>query len=405
MDRDSNNKYDIVIAGAGPAGLSFARALATSGLQIVLIEKSPSRILKNPPEDGRDIALTHSSEAIMKDLDIWAHIPKTSIGTIRNAEVLNGNSPYSLHFDHRDTGKDYLGRIIPNHLIRKAAFDALKDFDNITIITNTEVTSVDTGSNAASVTLSDGRVMECALVIAADSRFSSIRRKMGIGASMLDFGRVVIVCEMEHELDHKQIAYECFHYDRTLAILPLQDKKSSIVLTLSSDQSEEVLAMDEDAFNADIQHRFNNRLGAMKLITKRYPYPLVAVYAKQFVANRFALIGDAAVGMHPVTAHGYNLGLSGANTLAQEIKHALSNGEDIGSLSVLEPYQSKHRRLSLPLYLGTNALVHLYTKDHAPARFLRQAMLHLGNALPPVKRAIMDQLTKTELSAPKHSVR
>ncbi len=394
----SNNHYDIVIAGAGPAGLSCARALAASDLEIAVIEKSPKHILSNPPEDGRDIALTHSSETIMKELNIWAQIPKPAIGIIRQAKVLNGDSPYCLQFDHQDTDKNYLGHIIANHVIRKAAYDALSGFDNVHIICETEVTAVDTGANVASVTLSDDRVLECSLVIAADSRFSSTRRKMGIAASMLDFGRVVIVCQMQHELRHNETAYECFHYDRTLAVLPLPGDNSSIVLTLSAEQSEDVLKMDPETFNRDIARRFENRLGAMHLTSKRHPYPLVAVYAKQFAAPRFALIGDAAVGMHPVTAHGFNLGLSGANTLAQEIKDALTHGEDFASARVLEAYQSKHRRLTRPLYVGTNALVRLYTNDHLPARVLRQAMLHLGNALPPVKRLIMDQLTKTETS-------
>jgi len=400
MAHKSGKQFDIIIAGAGPAGLSFARALAKTDLQIGLIEKSPEKILANPPEDGRDIALTHSSETIMKDLGMWAHIPGSAIGMIRHAQVLNGNSPYSLHFDHRDTGQEYLGHIIPNHLIRKSAYDALNGYENVQIICNSEVTSVETRSNKASVTINEDQVLACKLVIAADSRFSSTRRKMGIAASMLDFGRVVIVCEMQHEFPHKETAYECFHYDRTLAVLPLPGNNSSIVLTLSAEQSEDVLKMDTEAFNKDIAQRFDHRLGAMRLTSRLYPYPLVAVYAKQFIATRFALIGDAAVGMHPVTAHGFNLGLSGANTLAHEIKLALSHGQDIGSVSTLEPYQTKHHRLSWPLYMGTNALVRLYTNDHMPARILRQAMLHIGNALPPVKRAIMDQLTRTEISAP-----
>jgi len=137
---------------------------------------------------------------------------------------------------------------------------------------------------------------------------------MGIAASMLDFGRVVIVCQMQHELPHNDTAYECFHYDKTLAVLPLPGNNSSIVLTLSAEHSQDVLKMDAETFNEDITRRFDHRFGAMKLTSKRHPYPLVAVYAKQFVTTRFALIGDAAVGMHPVTAHGFNLGLSGANT-------------------------------------------------------------------------------------------
>lgn len=396
MSKKTTNHYDIIIIGAGPAGLSFARALAQTNLNIVLIEKLPEKVLANPPVDGRDIALTHLSEELMKDLNIWQNMPEEEIGKIKEAKVLNSNSPYSLHFDHHDTGKDTLGYIVSNHIIRKAAYDSLKDFSNIKIITETEVTALETNESGASVTLSSEKTLSAPLIVAADSRFSNTRRKMGISASMLDFGRVCIVCRMEHENDHNNVAYECFHDERTLAILPLSGKTSSVVITLSGDEADSVMNMDEETFNADIQSRFENRLGDMKLIGEKHAYPLVAVYAKNFATTRFAVVGDAAVGMHPVTAHGFNLGLRGAVTLAEEIKSALALGGDIGALSVLKSYETKHNRAAKPIYMGTNALVQLYTKNTLPAKILRRAMLRLGNNLPPVKRMIMNQLTEIQ---------
>ena len=133
----------------------------------------------------------------------------------------------------------------------------------------------------------------------------------------------------------------------------------------------------------------------MELIGRRFPYPLVAVHADRFVTTRFALIGDAAVGMHPVTAHGFNLGLRGQNTLAKKIRSAQERNIDIGSSAVLENYQSTHRRVTWPLYLGTNALVKLYTNDGLQAKIARMAMLRLGNNLRPIKRILMTQLTET----------
>lgn len=122
-------------------------------------------------------------------------------------------------------------------------------------------------------------------------------------------------------------------------------------------------------------------------------YPVVAVHADKFATTRYALIGDAAVGMHPVTAHGFNLGLRGQNTLAKEIKSALKRGMDIGATSLLEHYQSKHRRVTKPLYLATNGIVRLYTNDNLPARIMRKVILRFGNNVWPIKRAIMNQLT------------
>ncbi len=388
--------FDIVVIGAGPAGLGFARALADSGLEIALVETQSRDVLESPPEDGRDIALTHTSEKIMTDLGMWEHIPTDQVGTIRDAKVLNGPSPFALHFDSAGSGADYLGRIVPNYLIRKAAFEVAKDLPNVTLICDSEVTSVETDTAGGHVGMKDGRQLQAALVIAADSRFSTTRRKMGLAANSLDFGRIVIVCEMEHELSHENTAYECFHYDQTLAILPMYGNKSSVVVTLPSVKAEAVLNMDPQDFADNIAERFEGRLGAMKLVTKRHAYPLVGVLAKEFVTNRFALIGDAAVGMHPVTAHGYNLGLSGALLLAGEVLAAKQSGRDIGDLAGLKRYEAAHRRAVLPLYHGTNALVRLYTDDSAPGKFLRGAALRLGNFLPPVKSRILKQLTHIE---------
>ena len=388
-------KCDVAVIGAGPAGLGFARSLAGAGLDIILVEKLPARVLANPPMDGRDIALTHLSVEILKELDVWPLFPAGSISAIKEARVLDGGSPYFLHFDHNDTDKCALGYIVSNHLIRKALYKSLHGFSNIRLIAGVEAVSVTTDSRRASLRLSNGQTITGSLIVAADSRFSEARRKIGIPASMHDVGRVAIVGRMKHEKPHHGIAYECFYDERTLAVLPLGGDTSSIVVTLPTNMSEALMAMSKAAFNEDIRKRFNNRLGKMELIGRRFPYPLVAVHANRFVTTRFALIGDAAVGMHPVTAHGFNLGLRGQNTLAKKIRSARERNIDIGSPAVLENYQSTHRRVTWPLYLGTNALVKLYTNDGPPAKIARMAMLRLGNILWPLKRALMTQLTET----------
>lgn len=395
----TESQFDIVIIGAGPAGLSLARTLSGSELKIAIVEMQSEATLANPPEDGRDIALTHTSEKLMNDLGMWAQIPQDQIGTIRDAKVVNGKSPFALHFDSTGSEADYLGRIVPNHLIRQAAYKVVKTQANVTLMCEREVTSVETNADEGRVGLKDGTVLTAALVVAADSRFSGTRRKMGIAANSLDFGRVVIVCEMEHELPHNGTATECFHYDQTLAILPMYGNKSSVVVTLPSIKAEAAMAMEPQAFADDIAARFGEVLGKMTLVTKRHPYPLVGVLAKQFVATRFALVGDAAVGMHPVTAHGFNLGLSGAKLLADQLIEAARNQTDIGDMAGLKRYEVAHRRVVLPLYHGTNALVKLYTGTSMPARILRDAALRIGSFLPPVKKRILHQLTHIERHA------
>ncbi len=387
--------YDIIVVGAGPAGLSFARSLANPTLRIALIEKQTDEQLAAPEFDGRDIALTHQSVRILKDLGIWARFEPDDRPPINEARVLDGTSPYYLNFDCAQDSVDVLGYIVSNHVIRKALFEAVQSLDNVEIYSSLAVTSVAADSSTASVVLSDGQVLESRLVVAADSRFSATRRMVGIPASMYDFGRVCIVCRVEHQEPHEGVAYECFHYGRTLAVLPLTSRRSSIVVTAPMDHRDSIMAMSDEKFGGDIQNRFNSRYGDMKPISKRFAYPLVGVHASKFYANRFALIGDAAVGMHPVTAHGYNLGLSGQDILAKEIIDAAAQQRDIGATSLLRRYQREHMRNTKPIFHGTNEIVKLFTDDRVPAKLARQVALRLANRVPLVKRVIQKKLTKT----------
>lgn len=387
-------EYDIIIIGAGPAGLSFARDLASTDLNIAIIEKQNEETLENPAYDGREIALTHLSHKIMTDLGMWDVIPSEKISLIKKAKVLNGTSPYSLKFCATETSEDNLGFMISNNAIRKAAYDVAKECSNITLLTEKEVSDIGTDDEKAWIDLKTDEHLTTPLIVSADSRFSTTRRQMGISTSMLDFGRTCIVCTMDITGDHEDTAYECFHFDRTLAVLPLNNKRVSVVITLPADEDEEVLNISKEEFSKDIENRIEGKFGTMTLSSELFPYPLVGTFAKTFCAKRFAVIGDAAVGMHPVTAHGFNLGLSGGHTLANGIKQAIGTGIDYASGTVVENYSREHRRASAPLYHGTNALVTLYTQKTHTAKLARGALLRLGNRLKPVKNMIMDQLTE-----------
>lgn len=390
--------YDIIIVGAGPAGLSFALSLAGTGLQIAVVEKQPEQSLADPAFDGRDIALTHQSVGILRDLGVWSQLSTHTIAPIVNARVLDGDSPYSLDIDIDSEKLEALGYLVSNHCIRKVLYDELQNKDSIEMCAGTAVVSVTTDSDCASVVLDDHRSLAAPLVVAADSRFSDTRRMLGIPASMLDFGRVCIVCRMEHDQAHDGIAYECFQYGGTLAVLPLSGNQSSIVVTAPMSQKDEIMGMTPSEFNDTIQRRFDGRHGDMRLVTERFAYPLVAVHARRFFATRFALIGDAAVGMHPVTAHGFNLGLSGQAILAKQVVNAAVLGKDPGDTRLLKHYSDMHMRTTRPIYHGTNEIVRMFTDDRPHARALRKLTLHLANNFPPIKHVIHQKLTESDTS-------
>jgi len=393
-----NEVYDIVVVGAGPAGLSFACSMADNDLKVLVVEKSSFKVISKPSPDGREIALTHNSLKILKKIGVWDFIGDSEVSPLKKAKVFDGESDSLLSFDTNKSSIEALGYLVPNYLIRLALFKKASQIENVTIQYDISVVDVKTNPSNANIVLSNGMVIKSKLIVAADSRFSEIRRKMGIPSMMKDFSKVMIVTRVSHENSHNQTALECFKYGYTLALLPLNGNVSSVVLTVSTDQSEEILNMDNEKFCDFASEGFNNKLGAMKQIGDRHSYPLVGVFSQKLRATRFALIGDAAVGMHPVTAHGFNLGLRSQDILSNSINKALNNGADIGSDNLLREYENKQIYLSKLMYFGTNGIVSLFTNDDAKVKKIRQLVLKFANRFPPVKSLITKHLTESKKS-------
>ncbi len=383
---------DIAVIGAGPAGLAFARGLAGSGLSVTLVERAPEAAIASPAFDGREIALTHASQRLMRELDALDRIPAAEMSPLRSALVMDGFSPFALTFAPEARSDTPLGKLVPNHLIRRALHDSLRDAGCARLITGVAVTAVETSPKGAGVTLADGRRLRARLLVAADTRMSEARRQLGIAARMHDFGKSMLVARVAHEKPHGGIATEWFGHGQTVAMLPLNGDLSSVVLTLPARTIEALMRADADAFAADATRRTAGRWGALRLVGTRHAYPLVATWAARFVGTRAALVGDAAVGMHPVTAHGFNLGLAGAHRLGQEIRGAMARGRDIADPGALLRYEMAQRRAAWPLFTATNTIARLYTDDRAPARLLRGAVLRLGSALGPARRLVTAQL-------------
>lgn len=387
---------DILIVGAGAIGLSFARALADSGLRLKLIERQPLASIQSPEHDGREIALTHHTVDLLKSLGQWAQIGDEHIFKLEQAKVVDGNSPFTLHFPtptHANGREaDTLGHFVSNCHLRRAAYEVVQSQENLDTQFDTSITQVARNSHHIAATLSTGETVRAKLLVAADGRFSKARQLLGISTDTHEFGRTVIVFRVKHSLTNEKIAFECFHYEQTLAVLPLDEYECSCVITLDSAKASDLMAMDDDALALDIMTRLNGRLGEMQVSGKRYLYPLIGVHARQFHAERAALLGDASVGMHPVTAHGYNLGMEGAEMLSNHIKHALKNGGDIADSRVLSAYTRKHSLKTRGLYHGTNFIVKLYANETPAAKVMRKAALHGANVFKPFKNIVARQL-------------
>ena len=275
--------FDILISGAGPAGLCLAQALSGQGLAIGMVEQQPQAAIAAPAFDGREIALTQPSADTLRRLGLWQRIndyDAAALSPLCDAKVTNGPSPFALTIGHGLTARSELGWLVSNHLIRRAAWDAVQhsmaQHGDITLIAGDGVARVAVGADAAQVTLASGATHSARLLVAADSRFSPTRRAVGIGAAMHDFGRSMLVCQMTHDVPHEHTAWEWFGHGQTLALLPMNDDpvtgahRASVVLTLPHQQIEPLLALDEAAFNSHITRRFDARLGAMGLASTRH---------------------------------------------------------------------------------------------------------------------------------------
>lgn len=369
--------HDIVIVGGGAIGLAFARALAGLGLSLAVVERQPLAALAAPEYDGREIALSQRSVRILDDLGVWGLLSPGSVAPLASAHVLNGGSRRALVLDPlRSRGA--LGKMVSNQDLRRAIFAAVAGQEGIDWFGETSVERIEIEPACAALTLGDGRTLRTPLVVAADGRLSATRQMLGIGAEMNALGRSMLVVKVAHEREHGHVATEWFDHGQTVAMLPLQERRSSFVLTLGDRAIRELCALPPAALAAELERRSKRRWGRITLLSEPFRYPLITTFAHRFVGPRAALIGDAAVGMHPVTAHGFNLGVQGQRTLARQLALVARRGGDLGDPRALRRYERQHRLLCRPVFDATNDIVSIYTDERPHARLLRGALLGLA---------------------------
>lgn len=384
-------RNNVLIIGAGPVGLCLSLALAKQGMEVDLVERQDAEALVAPAYDGREIALTEASIRLLQTLGVWTHLPDDAIAPVARAHIMD-SADDGFVVDAAALGRERLGVLVSNHAIRAAAWQAVAAEPRIRVHAGVAVEHAGTDAISAHVHLADGRELEAALLVAADSRFSETRRGMGIPVHMRDMGMSMLLCRVQHAEANHGTAWEWFGQKQTRALLPLREHLSSMVLTVPDGEAQRLQHLAPDALAEELAARYEGRLGAMSVASTVHRYPLVATWARRFVGRRFALVGDAAIGMHPVTAHGFNLGLAGVEHLAAAAGDAAERHGDPAHPALLARYQHRLRMGSALLFAGTQTVAGLFTDQRALARPVRHGILHLGRRVPVLRRALAASL-------------
>lgn len=394
--------HDLIIAGAGLVGATFGLAAARGGLKVVLIDPQPFDAQLAPSFDGRSTAIAFSTFRMLDALGVGAALRPHACRMDRIL-VTDGRRPGAasrsassafLRFDADEIGDrtdgEPLGYMVENRRIRVALADAVAAA-GIEVRAPAAVVGVEAGAALSRVTLADGSMVEAPLTVGAEGRTSPVREAAGIDTVGWGYGQSGVVATVSLGRDHGNVAHEYFLPSGPFAILPLTDRRASLVWTETTRRAEALKAAPEEAFHAHLMRRFGDFLDEVTVIGPRFVYPLSLQLAEQLTAPRTALIGDAAHAVHPVAGQGLNMGLKDAAALAEVLVEAVRLGEDIGSETVLDRYARWRRFDNAALAAGFDGFVRLFSNDLAPVRLARDLGIAAVNRLAPLRRAFMHE--------------
>src|SRR3984893_1567826 len=383
----------IVICGGAFAGLALALALRQGlGPDIPVIVADPA-LASRPSRDPRATAIVAACRRLFEALDVWGEVAADAQPildmVVTDSKLEDATRPVFLTFaGDVEPGEPFAHMIENRHLIDVLVRRA--EAEGIELLT-AAVTNFDARPDGVDVTLSDGRVVEASLLVAADGARSKLRERAGIATHGWEYDQSGIVVSVGHERDHHGRAEEHFLPSGPFAILPLTGKRSSLVWTEKRAEAARIVALGEDEFHGELEQRFGLHLGEVKALDRPRAFPLGYFVARSFVGERLALVGDAAHVIHPIAGQGLNMGLKDVAALAEVIVDAARLGMDLGQADVLDRYQRWRRFDTMAMGLATNSLNFLFSNESTLLRTVRDIGLGLVDRAPPLKSLLIRQ--------------
>jgi 2-octaprenyl-6-methoxyphenol hydroxylase len=400
-------RYDLVIAGGGVPGLALACALADAlGSSVQIAVADPQPFCAAPAlGDVRASALSAGSKRMLEVLQVWsaiaAHAQPVTRVDITDSGLDDVIRPVLVSYDNTVDGGEPATWIVENHRLVEALRAGAASRPAITLLGETSVRTFRADSHTITVDFSNGISADAAVLVAADGRNSRLREAANIGVVGAPYAQIAIVVIVRHEKPHEGRAVQHFLPGGPFAILPLTGQRSCITWTEEETQGRAIMAFDDAAFLAELEKRFSYRLGAITEVGPRRAWPLDVHLARSLVADRLALVGDAAHSVHPIAGQGLNLALRDVAALAEVVADAARLGLDMGAATTLERYE-RWRRSDSALSAATfDALNRLFSNASTLSRTVRSAGLGLVERTPALKQAFVTEAAGLAGDVPK----
>ncbi|MBS4006667.1 MAG: ubiquinone biosynthesis hydroxylase [Afipia sp.] len=388
-----SSQRSIVIGGGAFAGLGLALALRQGlGPDVPIVVADPAFAMR-PSRDPRASAIVAACRRLFEVVGVWDQVAESAQPildmVVTDSNLGDATRPVFLTFAGEvEPGEPFAHMVENRHLINALVTRAEAEGVELNAVA---VSAYESNAEGTRVTLSDGRVIDASLLVAADGAKSKLRERAGIATHGWDYDQSGIVVTVGHERDHQGRAEEHFLPAGPFAILPLKNNRSSLVWTESRREAARIVELPDNEFQAELERRFGLHLGEVKALDKPRAFPLGYFVARSFIAERLALVGDAAHVIHPIAGQGLNMGLKDAAALAEVIVDAARLGIDHGQADVLERYQRWRRFDTVAMGVATNSLNMLFSNKSALLRTVRDIGLGLVDRVPPLKSAFIRQ--------------
>jgi 2-octaprenyl-6-methoxyphenol hydroxylase len=374
----------ILIAGGGHAGLLLGLALDRLGLKAAIIDSQSVEATLAAPFGGRALALMYGSKRVFETLGLWPRLADIA-EPVWGVRLEDPSTGARIAYEAAEVADHPFGYGIETRALRRRLLELVLERPGIALFAPARLAHFVRASDRIEATLADGRRLTAALLVGADGRGSTVRAGAGLNGASWAYPQTALTFAVRHGRPHGQRVREYLRPAGPLALLPIGDGLSSITWSEPAALAEHLLAGPRDALAALLDERTGGALGALEIVGEPAGHPLHAHQARRFAAPRIALVGDAAHGIHPIHAQGFNLAVRDVAMLAELLIEAERAGRDLGDAEVLMRYDRLRRADASLVTAMTDGLNRLFSNDLAPAKLVRRIGWSALDRLPPLK--------------------